>query len=59
MRRGVPRWVGGWGDKFVHREFLLSIPSTYWLEVGVMGDLLGSPLFFNSFIITASNISHR
>ena len=38
---------------------LLYYPSTYWLEVGVMGDLLGSPLFFNSFIITASNISHR
>ena len=29
-----------WGDKFVHREFLASIPSTYWRGVGVMGDVL-------------------
>ena len=43
---------GGWGDKFVHREFLLSIRSTYWPEVGVMGDILGSPLFFTCFILT-------
>ena len=30
------------GDKFVHREFLASIPSTYWRGVGVMGEVLST-----------------
>ena len=43
-----------WGDKFVHREFLASIPSTYWRGVGVMGDVLSTLYSFTTSLSPSS-----
>ena len=46
-----------WGDKFVHREFLASIPSTYWRGVGVMGEVLRLGTLYSSTSLSPSSLS--